>query len=252
MRKDRRNNPKETFLFALLVLIAISISSPGSARGDSASEIDLKVTKSLKMLYDTTPGAKLLSKNAKGLLVFPKIVKFGFLAGTQIGDGALLKEGKPTDYYRSISASFGLQAGLRAFDYVLMFMDDKSTRLSRQERRLGTWFWARYCSIEKRICSISDLNNSAQRRLRFYFRPPRCHGWDRIAGDKDNEVQAKTIVLPNLLLINTDKPANLALNFHTSGCQLPFKGIRLYGSPLPSTNNLTSSPSMDTLCQIEP
>ncbi len=126
MRKDRRNNPKETYLFALLVLIAISISSPGSTRGDSASEIDLKVTNSLKMLYDTIPGAKLLSKNAKGLLVFPKIVKFGFLAGTQIGDGALLKEGKPTDYYRSISASFGLQAGLRAFDYVLMFMDDKS------------------------------------------------------------------------------------------------------------------------------
>ncbi len=126
MRKDRRNNPKETYLFALLVLIAISISSPGSTRGDSASEIDLKVTNSLKMLYDTIPGAKLLSKNAKGLLVFPKIVKFGFLAGTQFGDGALLKEGKPTDYYRLISASFGLQAGLRAFDYVLMFMDDKS------------------------------------------------------------------------------------------------------------------------------
>ena len=126
MLQKKRINLTVTFLFALMVFFAINLSAPDSARGDGASEIDHKVKESLKMLYKTTPGAKLLSKNAKGMLVFPKIVKFGFLAGTQIGDGALLKDGQPNDYYRSISVSFGLQAGLRAFDYVLMFMDDKS------------------------------------------------------------------------------------------------------------------------------
>ncbi len=126
MRQDKRINQSETFLFALLVLIAMGLFAPGSAPADGAGEIDRKVKESLKTLYDTTPGAKLLGKNAKGVLVFPKIVKLGFLAGGQMGDGALLKEGKPTDYYRSISASFGLQAGLQVFDYVLMFMDDES------------------------------------------------------------------------------------------------------------------------------
>ncbi len=126
MHPKKRTNQKGLFLFALPALIAMSLSAPGPVLADSASEIDRKVTEALKTLYDTSPGAKVLSKKAKGMLVFPKIVRFGFLAGTQIGDGALLKEGKSTGYYRSIGASFGLQAGLQGFDYILMFMDDES------------------------------------------------------------------------------------------------------------------------------
>ncbi len=126
MHSKKRTNQRGLFLVTLLVLIVMSNAAPGSALADSASEIDRKVAEALKTLYDTTPGAEVLGKKAKGMLVFPKIVKFGFLAGTQLGDGALLKEGKSTGYYRSVAASFGLQAGLQAFDYVLMFMDDES------------------------------------------------------------------------------------------------------------------------------
>ena len=126
MHPTKRTNPMGLFLVALLALIVMSNAAPGSALADSASEIDRKVTEALKTLYDTSPVAKALSKNAKGILVFPKIVKFGFLAGTQMGDGALLKEGKFIGYYRSVAVSFGLQAGLQAYDYVLMFMDDES------------------------------------------------------------------------------------------------------------------------------
>ena len=126
MHPKKRTNPIGLFLVTLLALIVMSNATPGSALADSANEIDRKVTEALKTLYDTSPGAKALSKKAKGMLVFPKIVKFGFLAGTQMGDGALLKEGKSIGYYRSVAVSFGLQAGLQAFDYVLMFMDDES------------------------------------------------------------------------------------------------------------------------------
>ncbi len=126
MHPKKRTNHIGLFLVTLLALIVMSNAAPGSARADSASEIDRKVTEALKTLYDTSPGAKALSMKAKGMLVFPKIVKLGFLAGTQMGDGALLKEGKSTGYYRSVAVSFGLQAGLQAFDYVLMFMDDES------------------------------------------------------------------------------------------------------------------------------
>jgi len=126
MHPQKRTNQKGLFLFALPALIVMSLSAPALALADSASEIDRKVTEALNTLYDTSPGAKVLSKKAKGMLVFPKIVKFGFLAGTQIGDGALRKNGISSGYYRSVAASFGLQAGLQAFDYVLMFMDDES------------------------------------------------------------------------------------------------------------------------------
>ncbi len=126
MHSKKRTNQRGLFLVALLALIVMSNAAPGSALADSASEIDRKVTEALKTLYDTSPGAKVLGKKAKGMLVFPKIVRFGFLAGSQMGDGALLEEGKSTGYYRSIGASFGLQAGLQGFDYILMFMDDES------------------------------------------------------------------------------------------------------------------------------
>ncbi len=126
MPPEKRTNQKGLFVFALPALIVMSLSTPGLALADSASEIDRKVTEALNTLYDTSPGAKVLSKKAKGMLVFPKIVKLGFLAGTQIGDGALRENGISSGYYRSVAASFGLQAGLQAFDYVLMFMDDES------------------------------------------------------------------------------------------------------------------------------
>ncbi len=126
MHRTKRTNQKGLFLVTLITILVMSLSAPNRALADSASEIDRKVTEALKMLYDTTPGAEVLGEKAKGILVFPKIVKIGFLAGTQMGDGALLKEGKSTGYYRSVAASIGLQAGLQAFDYVLMFMDDES------------------------------------------------------------------------------------------------------------------------------
>jgi len=126
MHPKKRTNPIGLFLITLMALIVMSNAAPGSALADSASEIDRKVKEALKTLYYTSAAAKRLGPKAKGMLVFPKIVRFGFLAGIQMGDGAMVKEGKSIGYYRSIGASFGLQGGLQAFDYVLMFMDDES------------------------------------------------------------------------------------------------------------------------------
>jgi lipid-binding SYLF domain-containing protein len=56
--------------------------------------------------------------------VFPSIVKAGFMFGGQIGDGVLLKSGRPAGYYNSLAASYGLQAGVQVFGYALFFMND--------------------------------------------------------------------------------------------------------------------------------
>ena len=91
-------------------------------------------------LYQTTPGAKVLADHAKGILVFPNIVKGGFIVAGQYGDGALRKEGKTAGYYRSLAASYGLQAGVQSFGYVLLFMDDASLAYLEQSRgwEIGT------------------------------------------------------------------------------------------------------------------
>ena len=96
------------------------------ALGASASAIDRDARASLADLYRNTPGAKALADKAVGVLVFPSIVKGGFIIAGQFGDGALRKGGKTVAYYRSLAASYGFQAGVQAFGYVLFFMDDAS------------------------------------------------------------------------------------------------------------------------------
>ncbi len=79
-------------------------------------------------LYKTIPDAKALAAKAKAVLIFPSIIKGGFLIGGQFGDGALRKRGKTVAYYRSLAASYGFQAGAQTFGYVLFFMDDESLK----------------------------------------------------------------------------------------------------------------------------
>jgi lipid-binding SYLF domain-containing protein len=92
----------------------------------SASAIDRDARSALDKLYKNTPGSKTLADKAVAVLVFPSIVKGGFIIAGQFGDGALRKNGKTVAYYRSLAASYGFQAGAQAFGYVLFFMDDAS------------------------------------------------------------------------------------------------------------------------------
>jgi lipid-binding SYLF domain-containing protein len=110
----------------VLAIVTTTTLNARVALAASASEIDHNATVALRTLYANTPGAKDLAMQAKGILVFPNIVKGGFIIAGQYGDGALRKAGKTVAYYRSIAASYGLQAGVQSFGYVLLFMDDES------------------------------------------------------------------------------------------------------------------------------
>jgi lipid-binding SYLF domain-containing protein len=86
------------------------------------------VKSALKQLYAESASARAIGKKAKGILVFPSIVKAGFLVGGQYGEGALLKGGKTSGYYNTIQASYGLQAGVQQHGYVLFFMTDSAMK----------------------------------------------------------------------------------------------------------------------------
>ena len=110
-----------------VIMVGFNVLIPTSwALAASASAIDRDARASLADLYRNTPGAKALGDKAVGVLVFPSIVKGGFIIAGQFGDGALRKGGKTVAYYRSLAASYGFQAGVQAFGYVLFFMDDAS------------------------------------------------------------------------------------------------------------------------------
>jgi lipid-binding SYLF domain-containing protein len=119
---------RKTGLATFFSIAAAALFFASPARAASAGEIDRKADAALKNLYATQPVAAVLGKSAKGILVFPKIVKGGFIVGGQYGDGALRKDGKTVGYYNSTAASYGLQAGVQSFGYVMMFLSDDALR----------------------------------------------------------------------------------------------------------------------------
>ena len=113
------------FLKTILLFLAFAVvtfMSPNAAVAASAAEINRDVKSALGKLYAESSSAKALGKKAKGILVFPSIVKGGFIVGGQYGEGALLKGGKTRGYYNTIQLSYGLQAGIQKHGYVLFFM----------------------------------------------------------------------------------------------------------------------------------
>jgi lipid-binding SYLF domain-containing protein len=114
---------------AVLLAVAMTLTLTADlAVAASAAEIDREVDFALTRMFDNVPNAKSLSSQAKGVLVFPSIVKAGFLFGAQYGEGALRRQGRRAGYYSTVAASYGLQAGVQAFGYALFFMSDSALR----------------------------------------------------------------------------------------------------------------------------
>jgi len=122
--------------FFLISLVALTgCQSTGGQLAGSASDITRDSNAALQDLYASNPEARHLVRRAKGILVFPGIVKAGFLVGAQYGSGgALFKNGRTAGYYNIIAGSYGLQAGVQSFSYALFFMDNSSlSYLDRSE-----------------------------------------------------------------------------------------------------------------------
>ena len=112
----------------LLVLFTVVVAATGPRRAEAASPqgFESDAEAALNTLYQKVPTAKPLAGQAKAILVFPKIVKGGFLIGAQYGEGELLKDGQIAGYYNIAAASYGFQAGLQWFAYVMFFMTDSA------------------------------------------------------------------------------------------------------------------------------
>ncbi len=118
-------------LIAILLVFAFAactLISPNPASAATAAEINRNAKKALDILYAKSPKVKTLGEKAKGILVFPGIVKGGFLVGGQFGEGALFIDGKTAGYYNTIQLSYGYQAGLQKYGYALFLMSDSALK----------------------------------------------------------------------------------------------------------------------------
>ena len=114
--------------FLLISLLALTgCQSTGGRLAGSATDITRESNAALQDLYASNPETRQLARQAKGVLVFPGIVKAGFLVGSQYGSGgALFKKGRTAGYYNIVAGSYGLQAGVQSFSYAMFFMDNDS------------------------------------------------------------------------------------------------------------------------------
>ncbi len=122
---------KKNGAVCLLLLLLLTIAPASPALSATTREIDVSVDVTLGRFEKEVNGGKEFLESAKGVLVFPKVVKAGFGVGGEYGEGALRIDGRTVDYYNTVSASIGFQIGAQVKSIILVFMTDESLRKFR-------------------------------------------------------------------------------------------------------------------------
>lgn len=117
MKREKNNSILVSIIAAISIFTFSMVAS-----AETAAELDRDVDNAIAKLYSSSPVAKELSGIAKGILVFPSVIKAGLLIGGQYGEGALRIDGKTVGYYSTAAASYGLQIGAQQFGYAMIFM----------------------------------------------------------------------------------------------------------------------------------
>jgi lipid-binding SYLF domain-containing protein len=110
------------YLAGMLFLGFFLLVVSSTTYAKSAQEIDISVDAALNDFADKVRGGKEFLASAKGVLVFPGVLKAGFGIGGEYGEGALRIGGKTVDYYSTAAASFGFQLGAQSKRIVIVFM----------------------------------------------------------------------------------------------------------------------------------
>lgn len=118
---------------AIVALITL-IGGLGHAQADSARSIDSGVERALGRFYSHVGGARDLVHKARGVLVFPAVVKAGMGIGGEYGEGALIIDGQWGGYYSTVSASIGFQLGVEQRTVIIAFMTDEALTNFRRTR----------------------------------------------------------------------------------------------------------------------
>ena len=118
----------QTLMLLLLCL------SPAALRADSGEEILAKSREALERLQAHSEQAAPMLARAKGVLVFPDVVKMGFAVSGQYGEGVLLVADEPQAYYVTAGAAFGLQLGVEYKSEVILFLSDEALARFRRAR----------------------------------------------------------------------------------------------------------------------
>lgn len=105
------------------------------AQAASRAAIDRRIGSALTEMRANFSWSQELERSAAALLVVPRILKAGLIFGGAYGEGALLINNVPVDYYSLVSGSWGAQIGAARYTSVLFIMTDEA--LTRFRTRDG-------------------------------------------------------------------------------------------------------------------
>ena len=118
-------------MFLSLSLVIGAFWQPGTSYAKSAKEIDVRVDTALERFNNDIKGGKEFLKTAKGVLVFPSVIKAGIGIGGEYGEGAMRINGKTVDYYSTAAASIGFQLGAQSKTVIVVFMQEDALKKFR-------------------------------------------------------------------------------------------------------------------------
>ncbi len=117
---------KSNIFIALIIIISMSAFIQTNAYAEAAEIIDIKVNETLKKFREEVAGGKDFLNSAKGVLIFPEVIKAGLGIGGEYGEGALKIGGKTVDYYSTASASIGFQLGVQVKSVIIVFLQQQA------------------------------------------------------------------------------------------------------------------------------
>ena len=130
--QDLKSRIMKVIVLVVCITVTFGFISAGISHAKTAREIDASVSASLKRFQKEVKGAEEFLKSAKGVLVFPGVIKGGLVIGGEYGEGALRIDGKTVDYYSTASASYGFQLGGQKKDIILVFMQEEALNKFRE------------------------------------------------------------------------------------------------------------------------
>ena len=158
---------KPTLFFVSFILSGLFFAQGIFAA--TAKEIDVSVDVALERFYKEVPGSKSFSKKAKGMLVFPSVIKAGIGLGAEYGEGAMRIGGKTADYYNTMAASVGFQLGAQSKSIVMLFMTDGALKEFQNSEGWKTGVDGSVALIELGMGDSLDTANVKDPIIAFIF-----------------------------------------------------------------------------------
>ena len=169
MKMNQIGKKNILYLIGVLFLGCSLIVGSSTVSAKSAKEIDVGVDVTLEQFRQDIKGGKEFLGSAKGVLVFPSVIKAGFGIGGEFGEGALRIGGRTVDYYNTAAASIGFQIGAQSKRVLLVFMQDKALKKFRESSGWEAGVDGSVALIELGTGGSIDTNNITDPIVGFVF-----------------------------------------------------------------------------------